>query len=96
MGYTNEELKIIIDLILSTRLPQKPVNKIQKILCDADLSHLGKDNFFTTTELLRQEISIHKEKISKKEWVRINLKFFEGHSYHTNSAKMLYSKKKRI
>ena len=46
--------KDIIDLvsecILATTLPQKPTNKIAEVLCDADMMHLGMENYFELAE----------------------------------------------
>jgi predicted metal-dependent HD superfamily phosphohydrolase len=72
----------------ATRLPQSPTSLISSIICDADLSHLGTADFFEKSKLLRQEINnIHDEKINKKDWRKINIKFLEGHKYFTDYAK---------
>lgn len=72
----------------ATRLPQTPTSQISNIICDADLSHLGTSDFFEKSKLLRQEINnVHDEKVSKKDWRKINIKFLEGHKYFTDYAK---------
>lgn len=72
----------------ATRLPQTPTSLISSIICDADLSHLGTPDFFEKSKLLRQEINdTHDEKINKKDWRKINIKFLEGHKYFTDYAK---------
>ena len=38
--YPTNKIEIISGCILATRVPQKPINKLEKILCDADLFHL--------------------------------------------------------
>src|SRR5215207_5948001 len=42
--------------IEATRLPQAPGPLIEQILCDADLFHLGTDEFKVKNEELRQEL----------------------------------------
>ena len=72
----------------ATRLPQSPTSIISNIMCDADLSHLGTSDFFEKSKLLRQEINdTHDEKINKKDWRKINIKFLEGHKYFTDYAR---------
>lgn len=45
----------IRDCILATKVPQKPDGPLQEILCDADLFHFGKSDFFECDELMRVE-----------------------------------------
>lgn len=71
--------------ILATRMPQKPVTPIEQILCDADLFHLGSDNFKEKNRLLRDELkNFNGEKFSKKEWKQKNIAFLEAHQYFTD------------
>ena len=40
--YPEGEINLICDCIMATRYPQQPKTQLHSILCDADLSHLGK------------------------------------------------------
>jgi hypothetical protein len=65
-------------------MPQNPTNTLEKILCDADLFHLGTESFKEKTSLLREELkSFGGEDISKKEWWKKNTEFLEAHKYFT-------------
>jgi len=71
--------------IEATKMPQSPVTLIEQILCDADLFHLGTDDFKTINEELRQELSeVSDEEISKKKWRKMNISFMENHKYFTD------------
>lgn len=71
--------------ILATRMPQSPANILERIICDADLFHLGTDKFAEKNRLLRQEINhFNNEKVSKKEWRKLNLEFLERHRFFTD------------
>lgn len=71
--------------IRATRMPQSPVNLIEKILCDADLFHLSTDDFKARNSLLKQEReNILGHKIDKKEWRKGNIQFLENHTYFTD------------
>lgn len=74
--------------IEATKMPQSPVALIEQILCDADLFHLGTDEFKANNEQLRQElIEVSKEDISKKKWRKMNIAFMENHKYFTDYGK---------
>lgn len=81
--------------ILSTRLPQSPANLNEQILCDADLFHLGSDDFSERSKLLHKEVErlCHKE-ISKKNWRLKDIEFLEKHEYHTDYCRLLLEAQK--
>ena len=41
----NEDIDAVKACILATQMPQKPVTLLDKIICDADLFHLGTADF---------------------------------------------------
>ena len=66
-------------------MPQTPGSLIEQIVCDADLFHLGTDEFRIRNEDLRQELSeISQEDLSKKKWRKMNIKFMGNHEYFTD------------
>jgi predicted metal-dependent HD superfamily phosphohydrolase len=75
----------VASCIEATRMPQSPVNLVEKILCDADLYHLATDDFKARSQLLKQEQEgILGLKIDKKEWRKNNISFLENHKYFTD------------
>jgi predicted metal-dependent HD superfamily phosphohydrolase len=76
------------ECIAATKMPAAPQNLLQQILCDADLFHLGTDNFSLRNKQLREEIShFQKEPIGKREWRQANIDFLERHRYFTDYAR---------
>ena len=74
--------------ILATKMPQSPANFIEEILCDADLYHLGTNDFKQKNKLLRKELSnTIGDGFSKKQWKKKNTEFLEKHVYFTNYGK---------
>lgn len=70
--------------ILATRMPQNPQNRIEEIICDADLFHLGSPDFKVKSKLLRDELTgFIGEEWSKKDWRQNNIAFLEAHNYFT-------------
>jgi predicted metal-dependent HD superfamily phosphohydrolase len=75
----------VVSAISATRMPQSPLNEIEKILCDADLSHLATPDYNAKSQLLRQEReSLLGIEVSKREWRRLNIEFLENHKYFTS------------
>jgi len=70
--------------ILATKMPQNPQCRIEEIICDADLFHLGSSDFKEKSRLLRKElIEFNGEEWSKKDWRQNNIAFLEAHNYFT-------------
>lgn len=92
-GYSSDQTEQIADLILATQIPTNPKNLLEKIMCDADLDNLGREDCFGKGHKYRQELGIPKNK-----WNPIQLKFLENHIYYTASAKKLrnHGKQKNI
>ena len=89
---STEELKTVKACILVTQLFKDPHNKLEEIICDADLLHLGKDDFYELSEQLRLEkIEVDTENsFTKKEWLLMNLQFLHEHKYKTTYASEKY------
>ncbi len=89
-GYDAQAREVIAQLILATQLPQRPVDRLQEILCDADLDHLGRADFRVKGELLRREREIYQDlHCTDGEWQKVQLDFLEVHRYFTKAAKRL-------
>ncbi|MDE3213049.1 MAG: HD domain-containing protein, partial [Bacteroidota bacterium] len=55
-GYSPKEIETICGMIMATRIPQSPHNLLEKIICDADLDYLGRDDFNRISRSLYEEI----------------------------------------
>jgi predicted metal-dependent HD superfamily phosphohydrolase len=76
--------------ILATKMPQSPTGLLQEILCDADLFHLGTDEFADKNKELRKEIEHTKHiEIDKQHWREKNIELLEAHTYFTDYAQLL-------
>ncbi|WP_114940583.1 Pycsar system effector family protein [Mucilaginibacter endophyticus] len=82
--------------IIATKMPQSPANLLQQIICDADLFHLGTDDFRDKNKLLRKEMeAIKKHDIDKDEWRNYNIEFLQGHEYYTDYCRLLLNDQKQ-
>lgn len=93
--YTQAEIELICGMILATRIPQNPKNHLEKIIADADLDYLGRDDFFTISHTLFRELLNTGIISDEAEWDAIQLSFIEGHHYFTKTAIILREDKKQ-
>ncbi len=88
---TEEQINLISKLILDTRLyktddgvVQIPTTELSKYLLDADLSNLGREDFFDCLDLLCME-----HQAETYQFYRRTLGFITRHTWHTDVAKNL-------
>ena len=55
-GLEDKQIEVIANMILATKLPQSPQTHLEKILCDADLDYLGRDDFWEISRRLFLEM----------------------------------------
>ncbi len=95
-GFPQGRIHIIQLLILATNLGTTPQTLGEKIIRDADASHLGSVDFATISNKLRAEwASVDGKVFTELEWLQLNIDFLSNHKYFTTSAKHLYAKKKQ-
>jgi len=95
-GINEKQLEIICGLIMATKIPQTPCNKMEEIICDADLDYLGTTNFFAISDTLFLELKINGFVNTKKEWDVIQVNFLKEHRYFTATSKKLREEQKLI
>ncbi len=93
-GYTEEQVGVVHELIYATIIPHNPQNRLQQIICDADLDYLGRDDFHQISDTLRRELRDHGKINSDRLWDELQIKFLEAHKYFTKSAIKLRQEKK--
>ena len=82
--------------IMATEMPQKPTNQLEEILCDADLFHLGTDDFREKSKLMRKELEACRHvEIDKETWRAGNIALLESHHYFTDYCQLLLNDQKQ-
>jgi class 3 adenylate cyclase/ligand-binding sensor domain-containing protein/predicted metal-dependent HD superfamily phosphohydrolase len=94
-GYNEQHIKTIKELIYVTQIPHRPVNKLQEIMCDADLDYLGTDSFEETGNKLKIELMAKGKIHSDREWDQLQITFLKQHKYFTQTAILTREKKKK-
>ena len=96
IGYKPNEVAKIQKMILSTDLENEPESHVEKILCDADLDHFGREDFFKLDGRLREEWREKGMDVNDDaKWYKDTLKLLKKHQFYTESEKKLREKGKR-
>lgn len=81
-------IKKVNGCILATKMPQRAESLLQQIVCDADLYHLGTEQFEANSKLLMREIEAGGDiKKDKKAQMAENIKMLSTHVYYTDFVK---------
>jgi len=90
-GYSQEQIDRICCLIECTILTEEPQNLLERIIRDADLDYLGRDDYFPISqELYKELLEMNLIKESDFEWCQGQITFLQEHTYYTD-----YSRKVR-
>jgi predicted metal-dependent HD superfamily phosphohydrolase len=82
LGYSSRDVGLVQDLIMATKLPTNPKERLEKVICDADLANLGREDFLEANEAVREELGV-----SKMPWLKGSLRFVAAHQYYTESGR---------
>jgi len=96
IGYKPDEIEKIQKMILSTDLEREPKTRVEKILCDADLDHLGREDFFEMDGKLREGRGARGLDVSDDaKWYKGTLEIMKNHQFYTKSQKKLREENKQ-
>ena len=97
-NYSQSQIDRICEIIMATKLPPKPKNLLEEIICDSDLDYLGRIDFIPVSNTLYQELSDRNMIGTLTEWNKLQVKFISLHNYFTNTARTLreVNKQKQI
>lgn len=98
--FSGEQIGVICEMIMATKVPQTPMTKLDQIIADADLDYLGREDVFTTAQKLYEEMKLHDLLPDDRAWIPFQVKFLIKHNYFTEYSierrgpnKELYLKK---
>jgi len=95
-GYTDEQIERICKIIMSTKLPPRPSDLLEQIICDSDLDYLGRSDFIPVSNTLYEELKAQDKITSLNDWNRLQVKFISGHQYFTATARRLREVNKKL
>jgi uncharacterized protein len=82
-GYSEADIEIIAGIIMATKIPQSPHNKLEKIIADADLAYLGTDDAARQAYNLYKELHQLNPSLTKEQWNEMQISFLQQHRYFT-------------
>jgi adenylate cyclase len=94
--YTTSQINTVCDLIMATKLPPRPSNKLERIMCDADLDYLGRSDMIPVSNQLFLELKERSKIKSITDWNNLQVKFISGHQYFTETARNLREVNKQL
>lgn len=94
-GFSATEIERILDIVLSTEMReidgvfrQVPGDDILKrIMCDADLDNLGRDDFMAVSDDLRRELLHQGKSFAELEWLSRQIVFVSQQEWFTATQK---------
>ncbi|HTI58905.1 Pycsar system effector family protein [Mucilaginibacter sp.] len=87
---SDNDIQLVRGCILATKMPQSPKTLLEEIVCDADVFHLGTDDFAKKDKLMHSEVfELYHKDLNKQEWRRKTILFLESHHYFTEYCKVL-------
>jgi class 3 adenylate cyclase len=97
-GYSEDQIDKICEIIMATKLPPKPNNLLEAIICDSDLDYLGRSDMIPVSNTLFKELAEQNKITSFNDWNKLQVKFISGHQYFTETARNLreVNKQKQI
>ena len=93
--YSDAEIALIDGMIRATKVPQKPGNLYEDIMADADLDYLGRDDYGPISEGLYKEFLHFGVVKNEIDWLQLQIRFLENHSFHTDWARKHRSETKQ-
>ncbi len=93
--YAPEEIDEICRIIMATKLPPKPADLLEAIICDSDLDYLGRTDFVPVSNALYEELKAQNKMASLNDWNKQQLKFISSHQYFTKTGRKLREVKKQ-
>lgn len=95
-NYSPEQIERICSIIMATKLPPRPNNLLENIICDSDLDYLGRSDFIPVSNTLYEELKAQNKMGSLNDWNKIQVKFISGHQYFTETARSLREVNKQL
>lgn len=94
-GYGRAEIEQIAALIRATNFPQRPGNKLEDILCDADLYYLFRPGFELKAERLREELALSGMPFTDAGWLEFEYEFIMNHQFHSPCCRERFERERR-
>jgi uncharacterized protein len=86
-GCSSNDIEAICGMIMATKVPHNPKNKLEEIIADADLEYLGTESAGVKAGDLFKELQHLNPTLTKQEWDTTQISFLQKHHYFTAYCK---------
>ena len=86
-GYPAPDIDKVCGMIMATKIPQLPKNKLEEIVADADLEYLGSEYFEIKSNSLFHELQSINPSLTESKWNQLQISFLQNHHYFTGFCK---------
>lgn len=86
LGINEKDIELVKGLVMATKIPQNPQNHLQRIICDADLDYLGRQDYPEISKRLFTELKNMNVISTAQQWKELQINFLKAHHYHTPYA----------
>lgn len=86
-AFSPDDINTICGMIMATKIPQSPQNKLEEIIADADLEYLGTPLAPVVANHLFKELQALNPLLTEAEWNQIQINFLTAHRYFTEYCK---------
>ncbi len=90
-GYPASRIPLVTACIGATKIPQRPMTVLERIVCDADLMYIGGPRFKEHSDALRDEWQTRMGvQFGEVEWLQKNIDFVGSCEFHTGFVRRTY------
>ncbi len=95
-GYCQDQIKLVSDIISSTRKESTPETLLEMIMCDADHDYLGRADYHNVAKTLRNELANYDMPMTDLEWIDFQIQYLDNvHVYYTQTSKNIRERGKK-
>jgi len=94
--FSEKQIEAICEMIMATKIPQKPKTKLDRIIADADLDYLGREDVLIIAQKLFNELRTYSLLTDAKQWIPFQVDFLKEHRYFTDYSKNLREPNKKL
>jgi uncharacterized protein len=86
-GFSTADIDSVCGMIMATKIPQAPNNKLEEIIADADMEYLGTPQAAEQAENLFREWKHLNPALTREQWNQVQIDFLQQHHFFTNYCK---------
>jgi adenylate cyclase len=87
--YSEQQIDQVCNLILSTKQPLNPDNRLEKVIIDARMEYIGRPDYLAQVKLLHREMSDAGIRITEEQFRKEQIELLSDFDFHTLAGQRL-------